>query len=357
VTGLWSGFGSRVYTARELTASTADAESWDRLLRGHPLGRAIVPHWEELAGWKNVRLGAFVGPTLAGGLVMAVRRIPKTPVRLSRITLALLGPGREEEMMEALLRAVERFSARHLVLETELKLRIPASEDLEGFRYHPALDRLVRGFGYRALAKVDTTYFVRIDRDDETLLGSFERTARNKIRKAQKAGAVVGTSKDYRLLEDFHQAYLDMQARKAAPIPPRRLIAEGIVPLLEREHALLVTESYQGRIANTVIADALGVPCYSLGARARANVAGEVPGAAQVLHYELMKLFRDRGKLYYDLGGCEGPVPTEGHPNYGVWRFKYGFNGIFVRFMPYYRKTRALERVMAAVHRYRGDYV
>ena len=105
-----------------------------------------------------------------------------------------------------------------------------------------------------------------------------------------------------------------------------------------------------------VVADVLGVPCYVLGTRTEANVKGEVPGAAQVMHYEIMKRMRDRGKKYYDLGGCEGPVPIEGHPNYGVWRFKYGFGGTFVKFLPYFRKNRGPTRkVLDAAHRYRGD--
>jgi hypothetical protein len=330
---------------------------WDRLRLRHPASRAIVPRWEELAGWTSVRFGAFEGGHLAGGLVLSVRRIPKTPVSLSRITLALLAAGREAEMLALLLAAVDRYAARHLVLETELRLRIPAGGQLSGFADTRVLDGLLRELGYRPLAKVSSTYFVPIDRDDDALLGSFASKARNKIRKAEKDGARVVVSRDPRLLEDFHQAHLDMKARKSAPIPPRILIAEGLIPLLEREEALLVTESYGDRIANMAIVDALGVPCYTLGARTRAHAAGELAGAAQIVHYELMKRFRDRGGRYYDLGGCEGPVPIEGHSNYGVWRFKHAFNGIFVKFMSDYRKTRALRRYLDPVHRYRGDYV
>ncbi len=328
-------------------------------MRTHPAGRCIVPKWEELAGWTNHAIGAFVDGALFGGIDIAVRRIPKLPLQLSRVSRIMLAEGREIEILEALLKELERFSMRHLVIETELRLRIPASDDLAGFGYHRSVDAVLKDYGYRPLQKVDTTYFIDLDRDDESLLQSFSSKVRNKIRKAQKGGAVVEVSKDYALLEDFYEAYLDMGERKSAPIPPKTFIGEGLVPLLDAGVALLVTESYEGQVSNMVIVDALGIPCYALGARTKANVLGEVPGAAQVLHYEVMKMLRAKKKKYYDLGGCEGPIPIEGHPNFGVWHFKHAFSGRFVRFLPYYRRVRGslLRPVMDAVHRLRGDYV
>jgi hypothetical protein len=335
---------------------------WDALVRTHPAGRCIVPKWEELAGWTNHAIGLFkegTGGALVAGLDLALRRIPKLPLHLSRVSRIMLAEGREIETLEVLLHDLERFAMRHLVIETELRLRIPATDDIAGFGYHRATDTLLKDFGYRPLSKVDTTYFIDLDRDDDGLLRSFSAKARNKIRKAQKGGAVVEISKDYSLLDDFYEAYLDMGERKSAPIPPKRFVGEGLVPLLDAGVALLVTESYQDKVSNMVIVDALGIPCYALGARTKANVLGEVPGAAQVLHYEVMKMLRARKKAYYDLGGCEGPIPIEGHPNFGVWHFKHAFSGRFVRFLPYYRKVRGslLRPVMDAVHRLRGDYV
>jgi GNAT acetyltransferase-like protein len=345
------------YTALEIPHGE-DAQ-WSALLASHPGARSIVPKREELAGWRAHRIGAFSGSALEGGLVVGLRRIPKLPFQLSRITMIMLAEGRETEMLELLLREVERFAARNLALETELQLRIPATEGIHGFGYHRAAHELILDHGYRQLQKVDTTYLVDIDRDDDRILASFQQKTRNKVRKALKDGARVEISDDLSLLRDFYEAHVDMSERKAAPIPPRVLIGEGLLPLLDAKQAVMVVERYGDRIANMVIVDALGIPVYSLGARMKAPVAGDVTGAAQVLHFEIMRMMRARKKKYYDLGGCEGPVPIEGHPNFGVWRFKYNFCGRFVRFLPYYRKTRGvlLRPVMDAVHRLRGDWI
>jgi hypothetical protein len=351
-----AGVATPTWHARLLAAS--DAGAWEQRLLGNVTSRAIVPTFDELAGWTTRRFGLFAAGQLAGGLILAVRRIPKLPLFLSRITCFLSDGARSPEMLAALLAEVDRYCRRHLVVETEIRLRLPASDNLDGFPDHRQLRGVLEGFGYRPLPKVDATYVVRIDRDDETLLASFVSTTRNRIKKAQQQGAVVSTSADPALMEQFYEAYVQMGTRKQAPVPRRTFVVQGLQALVERGHAVLFVERYGGQVANMLVVDALGLPCYMVGTRSVAHVKGEVPGAAQVLHFEIMKYFRDRGKTYYDLGGCEGPEPVEAHPNFGVWRFKHGFRGAFVEFLPYFRKMRGPTRtVLEMIHQRRGDPV
>ncbi|MCA9554794.1 MAG: peptidoglycan bridge formation glycyltransferase FemA/FemB family protein [Myxococcales bacterium] len=332
---------------------------WVELLASHPMARAIVPTWEVLAGWSNHNLGLFADGQLVGGLILSMQRIPYAAVALSRINCLMVDPSQHlKPQLDALMGAVERFSRKHLVLETELRLRLPVTPGIPGAEQNRALRSGLETHGYTPLTKVDTTYFVRIDRDDEALINSFDRSARNKIRKAQRSGVQVKLSHDYSLLDTFYAAYLDMCERKKAPVQPEALVGRGLKPLIEAGQALLFVETYPEGIGNMVITDALGVPCYVLGTRSPANVRGDVPGAAQVVQYEIMRFFRDRGHAWYDLGGCEGPVPVEGHHNFGVWRFKYGFLGEFVRFIPYMRRVRGpFQRVAHAAHVLRGDFI
>lgn len=322
------------------------------------MARAIVPAWEELAGWVNVAHGLFEGGNLVGGFVISVQRVPLTLVSLSRVSCLMVGPDRPIEALNAMLEYIDRLSLKRRYLETEMRLRIPVVDDIPGFESHAELRRAFVDAGYRNLSKVDTTYFVRIDKSDDDLIASFDRSARNKIRKASRSGASVEVSYDYSLLDDFYDAYIDMCARKAAPVQPEALVGHGLKPLIESGHALLFPERYGDEVSNMVIVDAMGVPCYVLGTRSRANVAGRVPGAAQVVQYEIMKTMRDLGHVWYDLGGCEGPVPMDVHHNFGVWRFKYGFGGRFVRFLPYMRKIRGpFENLVQLTHVLRGDFV
>lgn len=331
---------------------------WRALLDRHVMARSIVPAWEVLAGWENAPYGLYDHGELVGGFLLSTQRIPFTPLKFSRINCLMVGPERPVEGLDALLAALDRIAIKRGLIETELRLRIPTVDDIPGFEAHAPLRATFERHGYNPLGKVDTTYFVRVDRDDDTMLASFDRSARNKIRKAQRSEVQVEVSSDFTLLDDFYDAYIDMCHRKSAPVQPEALVGYGLKPLIERGHALFVTERYGEHVSNMVIVDTLGVPCYVLGARAPANVRGIVPGAAQVVQFEIMRTMRERGHVWYDLGGCEGPVPIDRHENFGVWRFKYGFGGRFVRFLPYFRKIRGpLPRVVQLTHELRGDFV
>lgn len=335
-------------------------DQWTRLLASHPAGRAIVPGWEEIAGWRNRRIAHVSKEGLIGGVVVALRRIPGLPFHLSRVSCLMTDEARAPGMTRSIFEAIERLAKDHWIVETEMRLRIPDANDLDepGSSSH-ALVQSLEAFDYRPLRKIDATYLVQIDKNDEDLLASFEGRTRNAIRKAQRCGALVSTTQRLEILEELYTGSELTGARKGARMPPRAFVVDAIRPLLERGHAVLFAECYGERIANLAVIDMLGVPCYVLGARSRDHQEGKVQGGAQFLHFEIMRRLRDLGKKYYDLGGCEGPIPDPSHHNYGVWRFKYRFQGRFVRFLPYYRRVRpSLTRpLMAAVHRLRGDDV
>ena len=260
-------------------------------------------------------------------------------------------------MLAELLAAADRVAADRSIIEIELRLRVPANDAIEGFEYYSAVTEAVESAGYRAMETFERTYLLRIDQDDDALLTSFSKSCRGTVRRAIKDGADVVIGSGAESLDEFYEPYAETCRRKGAPVVPRETVVDGMAPLVRDGKVLLCHESYAGTKANIVIVDALGVPTYLLGTRTQASVDGEVPSSAQVLQYEIMKHLRDNGKRYYDLGGCEGPTPEKGHPNYGVWRFKHGFRGQYVEFMPYYRKTRGVfsRMLLKLARRLRGD--
>ena len=281
-----------------------------------------------------------------------------TPLSLSRINFVMVGPEDSAGMLRALLEGIDRHCVKKGTVETELRLRIPTTPVVPGFENHTELRQTIESTGYRALAKADTTYFVDLEREDDAILKSFKSEYRNRIRKARKAGVEVVATRDFSLLEPFADAYVEMITRKGAPAQPRDQIGRGLRPLVEKGHAEIFVETYGDDFANMLIVDMLGIPVYALGTRSKKHVDKKVPGAAQVLHFEIMRALRERGHKWYDLGGCQGPVPIDTDPNYGTWRFKYGFRPEFVRFLPYFRKIRGpFTKPLEMAHRARGDYL
>lgn len=343
------------WTVRILGAT--DEGAWARLVHTHPMSRAVYPMWCEQASWNSQRIGLFAGDELIGGLVLGIRRIDWLPVALSRITQVMVGPERHAAMLKTLLRFVERICLRRMILETEVDVRIPAN--LAGYEWSDDLLSVFRSAGYRMLNKLDRTYVVSIDRDDDALLASFGQQPRNRIRKAMKSGSKVACSTDPTLLDPLYTAMLGTVDRKGMRGMSRQLVVDGMRALVARGDALIFTESYDEVLSNLILVDPLGLPCAMIAARTADNVAGTVPSCAQSVHFAIMKAMRDRGKKYYDMGGCEGPVPIEGHPNFGVWHFKYAFKGQYVEFIPQLRRVRGEvpRRLLNAIHRYRGDAI
>jgi len=338
--------------------SEPDDGAWDRLLRRHPAARSVVPKFEEKAGWTTHRIGLLRGAELVGGAIFHTRRIPRLPWRLGRCTCAMTGPERHGEMFLALLGEIERFARSRSVLEVEHRLRIPANDALPGFEHHREIAAALAGSGYRELAKREGSYIVRIDREDEAILASFASDCRSHIRKARKEGATVEAATDVSAFEEFWQATLAMVERKQAPGIPRSHLVDGLSELWRAGHVQLFRSLFGGRTANLAVTDTLGIPTDIAAARAPASVGGAVPsGGGQLLQFEIMRRMRDQGRVWYDLGGCEGPEPVEGHPNFGVWKYKSRYKGAYVQFLPWFRKARnrVAGRFLAAVHRMRGD--
>lgn len=330
---------------------------WQALLDRHALARVIAPRWEELAGWTTWGLGRAVDGVVTSGLLLSARRIPGLPLSLGRVTCLMVGPGRALEEAGVLLGALDRFAERERIVEIELRLRVPTAPALGPWAHLAGLRQVIESAGYRMLGKTEQSYLVDLDRDDDALLASFEGRTRSAIRKALREGGEVTVTRDASFLTELHAASEEMRDRKNAPIPPRHLV-EGLAPLMVRGHVLGFLERVNGVVSNLVAIDATGLPCYVLGARTKAHVDGKVAGSGQLVQYEIMRHLRDRGVKHYDLGGCEGPVPEETHPNFGVWRFKYRFQGTHVRFLPYFRRTRSdLARWLLELgHRVRGDH-
>lgn len=334
--------------------------AWNQLVSEHSMSRSVYPMYFLAADWKELPIGLFRGDRLIAGLLVATRKLASLPIGISRILSAMVPVERAAETTSELLSGLEELSLRRGLIETEVQLRLPANDGADGYQHWREVSAAFEEHGYRRLPRSEKTYFIRIDRDDEALLASFGQQPRNRIKKAKKDGAETFCSQDPALLELFYESYVGTADRKnIRGVLGRKQIVEGMTPLLESGRALICGERYNGVISNMVIVDPLGTPCAMLASRTKANVEGKVASCAQLAHFAAMQAMRDRGHRWYDFGGCEGPVPIESHPNYGVWRMKHAFKGAFVSFLPHMRKIRGdlTQPLLTLLHRHRGDPV
>lgn len=360
--GPWDSPPLSARGALEVRAISTPTEraAWTLLTRAHPTARVVYPTYSIAAGWSPVELGLFDRGALTAGLLLLIQRAGHLPFSLSRVVSLMVGPRDHAEQADHLLSGVETLALQRRIIETDVSLRIPANDVIPGFGWHAPLLETFRRHGYDPLPRVDRSYFVRVDRSDTELLASFGQKVRNRIKKAHRDGSRVTATQDTRLLGELHAAYAEMAERKEIRVVlPRDILVRGLSRPVRDGEATIFVERYGARVANLMVVDLLGTPCAMVASRTNENVDREIPSSAQSLYFAVMREARARGAAWLDLGGCEGRIPVESHPNFGVWHFKHGFKGEYVTFLPHLRKVRGglPHRLLPLIHRWRGDPV
>ena len=172
------------------------------------------------------------------------------------------------------------------------------------------------------------TYYVPLT-DAQTMEARLSSPCRRKLRKGLREGIVVQCRTDAAAMDEFIPVYLDMCRRKNLR-PRNREYLLGVRACVQAGTAAVFVCSFRDQPCNFAVVTLTGRPTYWLGAMSSAALSDEVPHTGQALHFEIMKHLHSLGRGVYDFGGSPGPTPQAGHPNYGVWKFKHEFNGLYV---------------------------
>jgi len=181
------------------------------------------------------------------------------------------------------------------------------------------------------MLQVQHTRVVGIERDDETLLASFDKDTRYAIRRAAREGVEVETvddADDTRAIDAMHDLVRETQRRAGFPLPPperyriawRALAVAGRAQLFEARH--------EGRLLASAMLVIEGQQSFYLFAGSRREQPGEPKRyASYALQWAMMRAARDRGSRLHDLWGIAPPDAGADHPWFGVGLFKKGFGG------------------------------
>lgn len=158
-------------------------------------------------------------------------------------------------------------------------------------------------------------------RSEEELLQSFKSKCRYNIRLAKRKGVVCGVYGKERL-GDFQRLMEETRARDGFQVRSRDYFARMLDAL--GEHCRLYLCDYQGQpLSGAICVQYGGRTCYVYGASTAAH-RELMPN--YLMQWEMIRWAAESGCEIYDFQG----VPhwyEPSHPNYGVYRFKTGFNG------------------------------
>lgn len=178
---------------------------------------------------------------------------------------------------------------------------------------------------------IQPRYVFRLDVKDKTeeeLLASFHEKTRYNIRLATRKGVTVreGNRDDLKI---FHKIMLETGVRDNFLIRPLSYFEKMYDELAPKYMKVLIAE-YQGEAIAAVIPIIYGNKVwylYGASSNAHRNVMPNY-----LLQWEQIKLALENHCDIYDFRGVSGHV-DENHPQYGIYKFKKGFNGDFVEFV------------------------
>ncbi len=333
-----------------LAPGAPDATMWDAFVEAHPQGSLLqYSAWGELkagSGWRARRIAVLDadGTPLAGALLLIRARYGLSVAYTPRGPLFSGDPMVDRLLLAGLEREARRARAVFLRLEPNV---------LEG---NPAADALHTWLLLQGLQPVQTiqprsSIHVDLRQPEERLLAACSKGHRADIRRAERNGVVVRQGD----VTDLPVFFVLMQGtgKRARFGVHNEAYYRAAWRLFQTRSCLLLAE-VDGRAAaaHLIFADArAGLYLYSA-----ANEVGLRSGANHLLTWHAMRWARAQGCARYDLWGIPdmlGRAATapdvearaalesaaQHDPLIGVYRFKKGFGGQIVRYLPAYDRV------------------
>jgi hypothetical protein len=194
--------------------------------------------------------------------------------------------------------------------------------------------------GFKQLHSGKHTYWIDLTLPVEKLKMNMDSHTRRRIRKAETAGFTM-ESIDY-FSEEYSEVFYKMYSQLGLQKGFKTLTKERFhdeVKALFLAGATLFLLKFRDEVINISLATNFGISSYYHGAiNPSYKMAIGCPSPGHYVQWSMMMYMKQRGIRVYDMAYCPGPSPIVGHPQYDMWRFKYGFGGNHIEYFPTYYK-------------------
>lgn len=200
------------------------------------------------------------------------------------------------------------------------------------------LTHWVRGNSLSGLdGKLNATYLLPLQDNEEAQMTLIERTQRNKIRKGEKNGVEVRALRGNEALSELPTLQL-LRAQTQNHAIHNNANASMLLKsdnffanLLRHTDATLFIGSVEGKPATAALMLASGETVYYYSGGSDYELNRQTGSSAYVIWKTLEYYRNQQGIKYMDMGGV--PVrPDESNPAYGVYVFKRSFGGEYMEF-------------------------
>ena len=232
-----------------------------------------------------------------------------------------------QDLTEGLKLLAKKYKAFTLKWEPDIK-----SDDLEFRKIAKELGFKIKDDAKDFSEGIQPRYVFRLNLKDKTeneIFAEFHQKTRYNIRLATKKGVVIreGKRED---LKDFHKIMEITGKRDDIMIRPLSYFEKMYDELAPEHFKLMMAYTSDGEPISGIIDIIYGNKIWYLyGASSNAH-RNLMPN--YLLQWDMIKYSIEHKKDMYDFRGVVGIV-DESHPQYGLYRFKKGFNAEFTEFI------------------------
>ena len=280
--------------------------------------------------WKNeIIISRNDNNEIIGGMSILIRKIPVFGNTLY-VSRGPICDAHDENVLKDLTDGLKELGKKYKAFTIKWEPDIK-SDDI---KFREIVTKL--GFKIKDDAKdfsegIQPRYVFRLDIKDKTeeeVFAAFHSKTRYNVRLATKKGVEIreGTRED---LKDFHKIMEITGKRDAFMIRPLAYF-EKMYDELAPEHLKLMMAYYEGKPIYGIIDIIYGNKILYLYVASSNEHRNLMPN--YLLQWEMIKYSIEKKKHMYDFRGVVGVV-DESHPQYGLYRFKKGFNAEFTEFL------------------------
>lgn len=279
--------------------------------------------WGELKGrfgWQPIRLAIEEDDKIVAGISILKKEVPYIRHALFYAPRGPVIDFQNKELTHFLLEAVEKEAEKHHAISLKIDPDLP-----EG-------DKGLAALGFeKALKQVQPRATILLDLGPEldAILASFEEKTRYNIRLAEKKKVKIVEEPSEAGINTFCSLYKETALRDKFMIHPPVYYQAIRELLFEKGLGSCFIASHNGRPIAAVIVFCFGTKIWYMYGASASESRNLMPN--HLLHWEIIKWAKEKGYKSYDLWGIPAK-PAPGHPLWGVYRFKKGFNGKVVKY-------------------------
>jgi len=334
-------------TQHFIVEETTDEKRWDKLVR-NSLFPSFRQNYAYVVKRNKKKRGTFSFIFIENGVDVAAVQYSTIKSKYNLLSTADIIPGfvfRVEPNESLLSFMVEHFliwAKKEKASYSRVHPWLPGLINGEMTPYLSLFEKVFKQFGFDIIKEGPGTYWLDLSHDEEELLKKMNRKTRYEVRQGLKSKIQIEKVVDpnNNIIEQFWDLYKLLGENKGFKMYSEAKFKEELKLLLQERIAIIFVAKFIGEIVNFSIASNFGIVSYLHGSiNPEFKKLDGCPSPGQLVQWSMLTEMKNRGAKMYDMGFCPGPIPEKNHPAYNIWRFKYGFGGTHVQFLPVFGKT------------------